>query len=117
MKIMLDEYTRELKQINHKEHLPKSIASIQGKVMKNTGKILVLQNIKFGIISDKKTLKIRKATSKISEIEIHLSENNKIFAEDGDYINLGISAIKSLNTTESTYEIINKKFYFKLIKN
>lgn len=114
--ISLNEDNKLLEIKGNKKVFPKSIAYIEGKVEKNKGDYLELSNIKFGIIVDKKTGKIQKALSNLDKIKINLNYNNKFIVEKNEYIKLGISRVKNIQNPDSNYQLIKKKYYFKILK-
>lgn len=114
--ITLNEDNKNIEISGAKKCYPKSLVYIEGKVLDNKGDFITLSNVKFGIVVDKKTQKLKKAISNLDKLKINLNFNNKLALEKDDYAKLGIIGIKSLVNPNSNYQLIKKKYYFKIIK-
>lgn len=114
--ILLNEDNKNIEITGTKKCYPKSLVYIEGKVLENKGDYIIMSNIKFGIVVDKKTQKLKKAISNIDKLKINLNFNNKLRIEKDDYVKLGIIGIKNLVNPNSNYQLIKKKYYFKIIK-
>lgn len=114
--ITLNEDNKNIEIKGTKQCYPKNLVYIEGKVLENKGDYITLSNVKFGVVVDKKTRKLKKGISNFDKLKINLNFNNKLNLEKDEYAKLGIVGIKSLVNPNSNYQLIKKKYYFKIIK-
>jgi len=111
--IKIDEKNQKIFNVKEKKYFPRSISSIIGTVVKNNGLEIILKEIRFGVVIDKKTLKIRFADAKMNELTIKLNEKNLMNYQKGNKIRLDFSILKLIDVGSNNYEKTFKDVFFK----
>jgi hypothetical protein len=119
--IRINERLQKIEINGTKKTFPRSISVIEGDIKEsiNSKNEIILENIKYGVVSNKNTLKLSFAKSKEKTLKIVLNLNNLIPYEKGERIRLEFIILKLIDMSSiENYEKVYKeaKFKIKLLK-
>jgi len=116
MIIQIDKVNQKIKVLNSDSYLPRSVSVITGILSSGMNKKnqITLKNVKFGIVVDKSTLKIKYADLKDNKLLIQLNEENFIPFNKNEKLRFEFNIVKQNDIGKNNYEKTYKKATFKI---